>query len=381
MATSKDNPGYVRKIITAANEKDAAQLRQALIVSGCKIIKELPLVQGFVCEFPAGSELLITVRNKTDSFIVEEDLDFKLCLWPGFFFYPPVPKQPPVKKEPSPPMAFPHQFVDWGIKRIGAPQVWDKLGKRRVKAGIIDTGIDYFHPDLRANIRDGISTLDGHASYRDDYGHGTHVAGTIGAFNSYYGMMGINPYVDFYIVKAFDKRGNGKLSDIIEGIDWLMRRQVNVINMSFSTSETNQTFARVMEIAYNRGVILVAASGNDGGTDSVNYPARYPYVIAVSATDRQDNLASFSSTGPEIDFCAPGVDIRSTWINGGYKVSSGTSFAAPHITGIVADLLNYFGPMPPAQVKEMMVRGTVMIQKLNREQQGHGMIELPRIIK
>ncbi|MBZ4654317.1 MAG: aerolysin [Peptococcaceae bacterium] len=381
MVTRKDNPGYVRKIITAASEKDAAQLRQALAISGGKVVKELPLVQGFVCEFPAESEALIAVRDNPDSFTVEEDLNFKLCLWPGFFFYPPVPQQPPDQKEPLPPQVFPRQSVDWGIKRIGAPQVWNKLRERRIKVGIIDTGIDYFHPDLKENIRDGISTLDGYPSYRDDYGHGTHVAGTIGALNNPFGMVGINPYVDFYIVKAFDKKGNGKLSDIIEGMDWLMRRQVNVINMSFSTSETNQTFARVMDMAHNRGIVLVAAAGNDGGSDSVNYPARFPQVIAVSATDRQDNIAGFSSTGPEIDFCAPGVDIRSTWINGGYKVSSGTSFAAPHITGVVTDLLNYYGPMPPAQVKEMMARGTVILEKLNREQQGHGMIELPRIIK
>ncbi|MFZ5753843.1 MAG: S8 family peptidase, partial [Bacillota bacterium] len=350
MVTRKDNPGYVRKIITAASEKGVAQLKQALAISGGKIVKELPLVQGFVCEFPAESEALIAVRDNPDNFTVEEDLDFKLCLWPGFFFYPPVPQQPPYQKEPPPPQVFPHQSIDWGIKRIGAPQVWNKLRDRRIKVGIIDTGIDYFHSDLKENIRDGISTLDGYPSYRDDYGHGTHVAGTIGALNNPFGMVGINPYVDFYIVKAFDKKGSGKLSDIIEGIDWLMRRQVDVINMSFSTSETNQTFARVMDMVHKRGIVLVAAAGNDGGTNSVNYPARFPQVIAVSATDRQDNIASFSSTGPEIDFCAPGVDIRSTWINGGYKVSSGTSFAAPHITGIVTDLLNYYGSMPPAQV-------------------------------
>ncbi len=379
MVAGKDNPGYIRKIITAANENDVVQLKQALAISGGRIVKELPLVQGFLCEFPNESEVLIVVRNKPDRFTVEDDLDFKLCLWPGFFFYPPV-FPPPYSPEPRRPQIYPRQTIDWGLRRIGAPQVWDKLKDRRIKVGIIDTGIDYSHPDLQENIRDGISTLDGYPSYRDDYGHGTHVAGTIGALNNPFGMVGINPYVDFYIVKAFDKKGNGKLSDIIEGMDWLMRRHVDVINMSFSTSETNQTFARVMDMAHNRGIILVAAAGNDGGTNSVNYPARFPHVIAVSATDRQDNIASFSSTGPEIDFCAPGVDIRSTWLKGGYKVSSGTSFAAPHITGVVTDLLNYYGPMSPAQVKEMMAQGAVILQKLNQEQQGHGMIELPRII-
>ena len=129
--------------------------------------------------------------------------------------------------------------------------------------------------------------------------------------------MGINPYVDFYIVKAFDRRGKGNLSDIIEGLDWLYSNQVEIINMSFSTMETNNTFRRAIRYLDDRGVILVAAAGNDGGSDSVNYPGRFQ-VITVSATDRYDRIASFSSTGPEVNFCAPGVDIPSVWLQRGH---------------------------------------------------------------
>lgn len=374
-----------RKIISTANPNDVLQLKAALLSSGCRIIKELPLINGFLCDVPEGQVITTAMRGFENKVSVEEDIKFKLCYLPGFFFpfkspvnqpQQPFPAKPVTPAKPTVPL-YGGIKSDWGIKRIGAPQVWNKLKERRVRVGIIDTGIDYTHPDLKDNFQEGISTLDGQSSYLDDYGHGTHVAGTIGAANRF-GMVGINPYVDFYAVKAFDKKGSGNLSDIIEGMDWLLRKQVDVINMSFSTSETSSVFVRVIQAAYRRGVVMVAAAGNDGG--DVNFPARFPEVIAVSAIDSSDNLASFSSHGPEINFCAPGVDINSTWLNGGYAVKSGTSFAAPHVTGSVADLLNYYGQMPPGQIRNIMSRGAVTIEQLTIEQQGAGLVELPRLI-
>lgn len=368
----------VRKII-AINSGDIKEIRRLLAKSEVEIIKELPLVNALLVELPATREIGLVVRGLEDQISIEEDLEFKLCfLFP--WFMPPRPIYPPQEME-KPSFPLPNKGrVDWGLRRIGAPTVWEKLKERRVRVGIIDTGITDTHPDLQANIKECTSTLDGNSSFLDDNGHGTHVAGTIGARSTRGGMVGINPYTDFYIVKAFDRQGSAKLSDIIEGIDWLIRRQVNVINMSFSTAETNNIFSRAIQEAYFRGTVLVAAAGNDGGTNSVNYPAKYSEVIAVSATDSRDNLASFSSTGPEVDFCAPGVDIKSTWLRSGYKVSSGTSFAAPHIAGAAADLLNYYGPMSPDQVKGKLASGAVALDGLSEEQQGAGIVELTRII-
>lgn len=376
----------IRKIVTVQNQDDAEMVREAIRTSGGHIVKELPLVGGYLCEFPEDNQVSIAVRGLEDKVRVEEDLDFKLCYYsflPLFPFFPkPKPADPrPQPEKPQKPQIRPNVNVDWGIKRIGAPQIWSKLTDRRVRVGIIDTGIDYNHPDLSSGIKQCISTLDDNLNCLDDYGHGTHVAGTIGASSNRYGMVGINPYVDFYSVKAFDKSGNGKLSDIVEGIDWLIRQQVNVINMSFSTQDTNSVLTRAINAAYSRGIVLVAAAGNDGGEDSVRFPARYPDVIAVSATNEKDRIADFSSTGPEVDFCAPGDNIRSTWIRGGYERKSGTSFAAPHITGTVADLINYYGFMPPQQIKLMMSERAVPLESLSKEQQGSGLVEIPRLIQ
>jgi len=383
MAAHGNGSSRVRKIVTVEDQSQYHSLRDILKSSGGRIIKELPLVNGFLCEFPEEKAAISAVRDVSEKVKVEDDIKFKLCYLPGFFFppffpYGTKPQIPPqVPKTPQAPIKT-GKPVDWGLARIGAPQVWEKLKDSRVRVGIIDTGINYLHPDLSGNVRQGISTLDGHPSFMDDYGHGTHVAGIIGA-NGNYGALGINPYVDFYIVKAFDKKGSANLSDIIEGMDWLTRWQVDVINMSFSTNETNTTFLRAIQGIHRRGIVMVAAAGNDGG--DVNYPARLPEVIAVSAIDKNDEIAGFSSSGPEINFCAPGVDIKSTWLSNGYAVKSGTSFAAPHITGTIADLINYYGPMSPYQIRELMVGGAVTLQKLNPVQQGAGLVEIPRIIR
>lgn len=369
----------VRKIITVKSG-DLKVLKKSLLIDNqARIIKELPLVNALVVEFPGTREVSFFTRSLNEEISVEDDLDFKLC-WLFPWFLPFFPYSPP-QEVTKPNFPADQGRVDWGIKRIGAPEVWDKLKERRIKVGIIDTGIYDKHPDLQENIKESISTLDGISSYLDDNGHGTHVAGIIGANRANGGMVGVNPYVDFYVVKAFDSKGNGKLSDIIEGLDWLIRRQVNIINMSFSTSETNAVFDQAIREAYLRGTILVAAAGNAGGENSVKYPAKYPEVIAVSATDSNDRLANFSSTGPEVDFCAPGVDIKSTWVRGGYQVKSGTSFAAPHLAGEVADLLNYYGPMSPLQVRDFLEDGAVQLKGLNPQQQGIGLVEIHRIVK
>ncbi|MDD2432513.1 MAG: S8 family peptidase [Clostridia bacterium] len=356
----KTSEKKIRKIITLRAPEDEAFLRQSLERSGGRLLKKLPLVGGYVCEFSSETDVSLAVRDEEKRLQVEDDLEFKLCWYPFPFFHPPR--------------------IGWGLQRIGAPQVWEKLKERRVRVGIIDTGIDYYHPDLQGNIKSGISTLEGQHQFMDDYGHGTHIAGIIGSSGRNVGMTGINPYVDFYVVKAFNEKGKGNLSDIIEGLDWLARRQVEIINMSFSTTETNSLFQQVIQYLDRQGIVLVAAAGNDGRNNSVNYPARFPQVFAVSAIDKYDSLASFSSRGPEVNFCAPGVEIPSAWLGGRYEVKSGTSFAAPHLTGTIATLFNYYGFLPPGRVREIMFKGAVRLPKLEKEQQGAGLVELPRII-
>jgi len=231
------------------------------------------------------------------------------------------------------------QVLPWGIDRVDAELVW--LGGNTadpVKVGIIDTGISGKHPDLLANVKGGVNTINSRKRWNDDNGHGSHVAGIVAAINNTSGVVGVGPAADLYAIKVLDANGSGYLSDVIEGIQWAKVNGMQVINMSLGTGSDIQSFHDAVIAAKNAGVVVIAAAGNSGG--SVIYPAAYFEAIAVSATDQNNVIASWSSRGPEIDLAAPGVSIYSTYKGTGYATLSGTSMAAPHVAGSAALVLN-----------------------------------------
>ena len=247
---------------------------------------------------------------------------------------PPAPTPPP-------------EVLPWGVDRIDADLVWDKNGDlvvdtganagNGVKVAILDTGIDLDHPDLQSNIKGGINTINPLKSADDDNGHGSHVAGIIAGVDNTVGVLGVAPQACLYAVKVLNRQGSGFVSDIIEGIQWSVGNGMQVINMSLGTPYDVQSFHDALIIAYNSGIVLVAAVGNSGPTDNtVLYPAKYTEVIAVSATDSSDAIANWSSRGAEVELAAPGVSISSTYKGGGYTTLSGTSMASPHVAGTAA---------------------------------------------
>lgn len=254
---------------------------------------------------------------------------------------------------------WPAERVDWGIDRIDADLVWGTCDGTGVRVAVLDTGINGPamgdsgddptgpHPDLECNIAGGINIVSGGEQARDDNGHGTHVAGTIGADDNYFGAIGAAPGVSLYSVKVLGADGSGYYSWIIDGLQWCVDNGIQIANMSLGGSRPSRSLQLACDNAYASGVLLVAASGNEGGR--VNYPAKYDSVIAVSAINSDDSVASFSNTGREIELCAPGVSVFSTcdqWLDGsehdmdgsqdGYGVLSGTSMASPHVAGTAA---------------------------------------------
>ena len=229
----------------------------------------------------------------------------------------------------------------WGVKRIGAGLVHNSGNNGEgIKIAIIDTGIDRDHPDLDDNIMGGVNfvsipswkTPDPN-KWDDDNGHGTHVAGIIAAEDNNTGVVGVAPGAALYALKVLDRTGSGYVSDVVAAIQWATENDIQVINMSLGGAYDIWLDAACLLAYYYDGLILVAAAGNGG---SVIYPAAYDSVIAVSATDSDDNLASFSSTGNEVELAAPGVYIYSTYKGGGYATISGTSMASPHVAGTAA---------------------------------------------
>lgn len=262
---------------------------------------------------------------------------------------------------PSPtPTPVPVQTLPWGIDRIDADLAWVISSGSGIKVAVVDTGIDVKHPDLRDNVKGGVSTVGYTRSYNDDNGHGTHVAGIAAAADNTFGVVGVGPQIYLYGVKVLDRRGSGYLSDVIEGLDWAIANNMQVVNMSLGTSSDIQSFRDAVKRVNDAGITQVAAAGNSGG--SVIFPAAYSEVIAVSATDQTDTLASWSSRGPEVDLAGPGVNIYSTYKGQTYKILSGTSMASPHVAGAAALVLTQTakcdldgsGDCNPAEVQQRL---------------------------
>lgn len=284
------------------------------------------------------------------------------------------------------PKSQPTEVVPWGVNRIDADLVWGITTGDPIKVAIVDTGIDVSHPDLKDNLKGGASTVWYTTSYNDDNGHGTHVAGIVAALDNTIGVIGVGPQIDLYAVKVLDRRGSGYLSDVIEGLDWAIQSGMQVVNMSLGTSANILSFQEAVQKVNAAGILQVAAAGNSGG--SVIYPAAYPETIAVSATDQLDNLATFSSRGPEVDLAAPGVSIYSTYKGQSYKTLSGTSMAAPHVTGSAALVLtqtakcdtDLSGGCSPAEVKSRLENTAEWLSKLTNEQQGSGLVDAQKAV-
>jgi subtilisin len=230
------------------------------------------------------------------------------------------------------------QTIPTGISQVKAPDAWPTSQGEGIKVFICDTGIDSDHPDLVANLKEGKSFVTSESSTEDFHGHGTHCAGTVAAAMNDIGVVGVAPYAYLYPVKVLSATGAGNWSWLIAALDWIMdKKGARIASMSLGGSGAPQALGDMCQAAYDDGVLLIAAAGNSGpGNNTVGFPAKYPHVMAVSAVDSTDTIANFSSRGPEVEICAPGVSVLSTTRGGGYGTMSGTSMACPHVSGVAA---------------------------------------------
>jgi thermitase len=224
----------------------------------------------------------------------------------------------------------------WGLTKVGAPQAWDvTTGSNSINIAILDTGVDVDHPDLANKIVDNRNFTTSNTT-DDIYGHGTHVAGIAAAnTNNGIGVAGLGYSSSIINVKVLGDDGMGYWSWIAQGIIWAADNGAEVINLSLGDSSNSSTVEDAINYAWNKGVVVVAAAGNDGNSNPF-YPAYYPNCIAVAATDASDMLSPWSNRGDWVDVGAPGDNILSTWKHKYYGSMSGTSMASPHVAGLAA---------------------------------------------
>jgi hypothetical protein len=227
----------------------------------------------------------------------------------------------------------PAQVRPYGITRVGGG-----IGGATGTAWVIDTGIDLTHPDLNVDTARSRNFVTNETSPKDLNGHGTHVAGTIGAKDNTIGVIGVAAGAKVVAIRVLNRRGSGAYSDVIAGVDWVAANGAvgDVANMSLGGPVSDLLDTAVLNASAK--VKFALAAGNDGGDANQHSPARVngQNIYTISAINSTDTFASFSNWGnPPVDYAEPGVSIQSTWLSGGYNTISGTSMASPHMAGLL----------------------------------------------
>lgn len=257
---------------------------------------------------------------------------------------------------------------------IDAPEAWDIFtGDPNVTIAIIDSGVDN-HPDFTGRLMPGYNSVNGGTDSSDACPHGTHVAGTVGAAgDNGVGVAGVHWTVNLLPVRVLTGCG-GTTDQCADGIIWAVDNGADVGTMSLQYYSFSQYFEDSTEYARDNNVLLVAANGNNFGR-RVAWPAAFDWVVGVSATNNQDNLAWFSNYGPECEVAAPGEDVYSTWVANGYTYLSGTSMAAPHTSGLACLIWSFSPSLTAQEVRDIL---TSSVDDLGDpgwdERYGHGRI-------
>lgn len=263
----------------------------------------------------------------------------------------------------------------WYLERLEYDKVHKISTGDNVVIAVIDSGVDFTHPDLEGSILPGIDLIDRSGDGRTDpNGHGTHVAGIIAANKNDYGTTGLAFNSKILPVRVLDQYGEGNDADIAFGILWAAKNGANIINLSLGGTKEDPLLRDAIAEVTKNGVLVVAASGNTGDSGDIFFPAANPSVIAVAATDLLDRVAVFSTRGEYVDISAPGSMILSTSKDSTYKLDSGTSMATPLVSSILALLLSK--GLKPNDALERLYNTAYDIEEIGKDKlSGYGLAD------
>lgn len=281
------------------------------------------------------------------------------------------------------------QVVDWGVALLGVPALWKESRGEGVTVAVCDTGAALAHPDLRDAVDDARDFTNSPLGAGDSNGHGTHCCGVIGARDNTSGVIGIANKCRLLVAKVLGDNGTGSSQSVAAGIKWAVDRKAHIVSMSLGSPYPDARIKAAVEYALAKGVIVVAAAGNEGpNLDTVGYPARWSGVISVGAINEQRKVPNFSSRGERVDICAPGVNIVSDWPPTGMASLSGTSMATPHVTGVIALMLAKHlrdgGSSPaktPDQIRQHLIQNAIDLGEPGKDPAyGYGLIDPAKLL-
>jgi subtilisin family serine protease len=233
------------------------------------------------------------------------------------------------------------QYRGWEIEKFNIPSKWKYSQGENVRVAVIDTGCDLNHEDLKNNFLQGKNFVEKNKDPIDVNGHGTHVSSTIAAENNGNGIVGVAPKTKILPVKALGDEGTGDLRNIIDAIIWSADQKVDLITMSLGAVRGTDKLHKAIQYASNKGSVVFCAAGNSGEDVNILYPANYPETVSIGAIDVHLNRTSFTCSGDELDFLAPGHDIVGAVPGNNYAIMSGTSMSNPYAVGCASLLLSY----------------------------------------
>ncbi len=271
----------------------------------------------------------------------------------------------------------------WNLPIIETEAGWSySQGSKDQIVAVIDTGVDLDHPDLRNRLTQGYDFVSENDVPDDDVGHGSHVAGVISAaVNNAEGVAGMSWYNPIMPVKVLDATGAGSTYTVAQGIIWATDHGARVINLSLGNYAEAEFLHDAIKYAFDHDVVLIAATGNDN-TSSPGYPAAYPEVLAVSATDPQKMRAVFSNYGDYIDVVAPGVNIASTYMQQQYAALSGTSMASPHVAALAGMIRSVNPLLKNTEVMDIIRQTATDLGTSGRDAEfGYGQIDVKRALE
>jgi subtilisin family serine protease len=245
----------------------------------------------------------------------------------------------------------------WALSAYPFSSLWPCGRGAGVTVAVVDTGVQANHPDFSGHVLPGASILNGGpvvpgGGTTDPNGHGTHVAGIIGAAENGIGIVGVAPQATILPVRVLGANGSGLSTDIAQGIIWATDHGAAIVNLSLGSDIDSPSMDSAVSYAVAHGVVVVASAGNTGDTTGLpEYPGALPDVIAVAAVDRTGEVAPYSTQADYVDLAAPGTDILSTVPTSTWEKKSGTSMSAPHVSGLVALLIDARGPIAPATMR------------------------------
>jgi len=269
----------------------------------------------------------------------------------------------------------------WAIQNIELDKAWNlETGNESVVIAVLDTGIDYTHEELEDNVISGYDFVNNDDDAMDDNGHGTAVAGIIGAKgNNNKGIAGVTWNSKIMPIKVIDTDGYGSYFDIIHGILYAIENGIKIINMSFGGYADSDILREAVEYALSKDCIIIASVGDDD-TDTVIYPAGYDGVIGVASTESDNSISINSNYGDYIDLYAPGIDIFSTKPSNGYSSESGSSMASAYVAGLAGLVLASSNTLTGSQIETIIYNNSDYIKMNYKGTYGHGKINAHRAI-